>query len=926
VTAPLTFFFTDLENSTTLWEQFPDDMRGVAARHDALMRETIELHRGRVVKTTGDGFHAAFELPSDGVAAALAGQRAIRAEAWPDVTGPLKVRMGLHTGESQERDGDFYGPEVNLAVRVMGLGYGGQILLSEITAGLVKKSLPENCSLSGLGEHRLKGISYPVQIYQLCHPDLAAEFPELKSMAAFKHNLRRQLSTFIGREKELVDVKRLLQHTRLLTLLGPGGTGKTRLMLQVAEEVIEDYSDGVWLVELAPLTDPGMIPERVAAALNVQEQPGRRIIDTLANTLRHKEMLLLLDNVEHIVRESAEFSEHVLEHCPKLNILVTGREALFIDGETTVQIPPLSLPEEKQSLEDTARSEGVQLFLERARAVRPEFAITEQNSASIVEIVRRLDGIPLALELAASRLRMLTVEQITDLLNDRFRLLTGGRRTALPRQQTLQALIDWSWQLLDQKERTLLRRLSVFSGGWNLEAAQRITGFEPLDELDVFDQLEQIINKSLITVVFPPSSEARYGMLESIRQFSQDKLLEAGEGETLRDRHADYFVRFAQESEYHLIRESMVPRVHRILLEMDNLRTVMTWTLEDRPELALRISSALLYHWAHWIHPTEARYWLETSIENTRSLLETKPGKDLIPDFIKAQIGLGIIYSLFGENLASAAAFDEGIALARNNGELEHLTLGIAWKANVLLVNRYDISPELEQEVDRALEISERNGFEISEGWLNLVKFYLYVNQREFTTAQPYFQKVIQIARHFNNPRVNANVLQIQARMAALQGDTQAAEAFYLKAIEDFRRINDLRNVLHSNSDLAHLYRRTGNYQEALPLYQESIKRWQEEGSQPAIAHQLECFAYLAITSGNHDHAAALLGRARATREELNAISTDPFEIAEMESAMTELGGAMGEDKRERAMAEGARMSLDEAVALALEGSRLTPK
>ncbi len=293
----------------------------------------------------------------------------------------------------------------------------------------------------------------------------------MKSLAAFKHNLHRQLSTFIGREKELADVKRLLKNTQLLTLLGPGGTGKTRLMLQVAEEVIEDYPDGVWLVELAPLTDPGLIPERVAAALNVQEQPGRKIFDTLADYLRRKELLLLLDNVEHIVPESAEFTERLLEHCSKFTILVTGREALFIDGETMIQIPPLSLPKEQQTPEDIANSEGVQLFLERAGAVRPDFAITEQNGATIAEVVRRLDGIPLALELAAARLRMLTIEQIKEHLNDRFRLLTGGRRTALPRQQTLQALIDWSWQLLDQKERTLLRRLSVFSGGWNLEAA-----------------------------------------------------------------------------------------------------------------------------------------------------------------------------------------------------------------------------------------------------------------------------------------------------------------------------------------------------------------------------------------------------------------------------------------------------------------------
>ncbi|MFO7583821.1 MAG: adenylate/guanylate cyclase domain-containing protein [Anaerolineales bacterium] len=918
MTGPLTFLFTDLENSTPLWENYPVEMRQASARHDALLRAIIEQHRGWVVKTTGDGFHAVFESPADGVAAALAGQLVIGAEPWPETTGPLKVRIGLHTGESQEREGDYFGAEVNLAARVMGLGHGGQVLLSDTTATLVKRSLPENCSLLELGEHRLKGISAIVQIHQLCHPDLAAEFPALKSLATFKHNLHRQLSTFIGREKELGEVKRLLKNTPLLTLLGPGGTGKTRLMLQVAEEVIEDYPDGVWLVELAPLTDPALIPERVAASLNLQEQPGRKIFDTLAGYLRRRELLLLLDNVEHIVQASAEFTEQLLEHCPKLTMLITGREALFIEGETAIQVPPLSLPKEKQTLEEIAGSEGVQLFLERARAVRPDFALTEGNGATIAEVVRRLDGIPLALELAAARLRMLTIEQINEHLNDRFRLLTGGRRTALPRQQTLQALIDWSWQLLDQKEQILLRRLSVFSGGWDLEAAQTVTGFNPLDTFDVFDQLEQLINKSLITVAYPPSGEARYGMLESIRQFAQDKLFEANEGEILRDRHADYFVKFAQESEYHLVRDTMVSWVKRILLEMDNLRAVLTWTFDDRPELALRISSALLYHWAHWIHPSEARNWLETSIDKTRNLTESQPGEDLIEDLIKAYLGLGIIHSLFGENLKSVATIDEGIALAREYGDLERMTHGIAWRINVLIVNQYEISPDWEQEVDRALEISEQHRFEISEGWLNLVKFFLYAYQGEFAKAFPHFQRVIEIAGEFNNPRINANVLQIQARMAALQGEPETAKDYFLKAIDDFRAINDQRNVLHSKSDLAHLYRRTGKFQEARQLYRETIKGWQEEGSLPAVAHQLECFAITAIASGNNKHAARLLGRAKATREELNTPSTDPLEIFEMEQAMKQLAGAMGEVERDRVMAEGSEMSMDEAVALAL--------
>jgi predicted ATPase len=802
----------------------------------------------------------------------------------------------------------------------MGLGYGEQILLSEITAILIKKSLPYDCILTDLGEHRLKGIANPEKIFQLSHPDLKTDFPPLKSLAAFKHNLHRQLSTFIGRDKELGDIKRLLKETQLLTLLGPGGTGKTRLMLQAAEEVIEDYPDGVWLVELAPLTDPNLIPERVAAALEVQEQPGRKIFDTLTEYLRRKELLLLLDNVEHLVQASAEFTEHLLEHCPKLKILVTGREALFIGGERTIQIPSLSLPDPTQNgsdLVELEKCEAIQLFLERARAIRPDFGIRQGNAASLVEIVRRLDGIPLALELAAARMRILTVEKIAARLNDRFRLLTGGRRTALPRQQTLEALIDWSWQLLDEKERILLRRLSVFSGGWSLEATEQICAFEPLDELDVFDLLDQLINKSLVTVQYL-DGEPRYGMLESIRQFGQIKLFEAGEGETLRDRHADYFVAFARESEYHLIRETMLPQVKRILMEMDNLRAVLAWTFEDRPELALGISSSLLYNRAHWIHPSEARSWLETSIEKTRNLLKTEPPKMLVRDFIKAHTGLGVVISLFGDNIASVAILEDGIALAREHNELEYMTHGIGWRTGIILGNRDKIPPVWEEEMDRALEISQQHGFMISEGLLSLGKFFLHANRQEFTTAMAYLQKVNQMVSALNNPRFNAILLQTKANLSALQGDVEAAKKNFLEAIENSRAINDLRNTLHSKSDLAHLYRRNGKLQEALALYRETIGRWQEEGSLPALAHQLESFAYIAISQTKMEHAARLLGKARATRAASNAFSTDPMEIAEMEQAMAQLAEVLGKEERDRVMVEGSEMSMDEAVALAL--------
>ncbi|MFN2224303.1 MAG: ATP-binding protein, partial [Candidatus Promineifilaceae bacterium] len=593
-----TFLFTDLENSTPLWENHPDLMQRLAARHDALMREAIEAHHGRVVKTTGDGFHAVFADASDGVAAALAGQQALIDEAWPAETGPLRVRMGLHTGQSKEREGDYYGPEVNRAARVMGVAHGGQILISQATAALIQHSLPPDVSLIDLGEHRLRGLAVTEHISQLCHPALPFEFPALKSLSVYQHNLPLQLTSFVGRRQEMAEVHRLLKETRLLTLLGPGGTGKTRLMLECAEVLVGGYADGVWLVELATLNDPDLIDERLATTLNVPEQPGRAIRDALVDYLRRKDLLLLLDNVEHLVQGSAELVQHLLARCPQLKIVVTGREALLIPGEVTLQIPSLSLPtsNSQADLEAIAASESVQLFLARAQEVRPDFELRAENAAAVADIVRRLDGIPLALELATARLRMLSVDQIAGRLNDRFRLLAGGRRTALPRQQTLQALIDWSWNLLSQQEQLLLRRLSIFSGGWTLNAAQTVTADGQLDEFEVFDLLEQLVNKSLVTVSHPPAGEVRYGMLESIRQYSRDRLLDSSEEETLRQCHAGYFVAFAEEAGPHLAWSTNRSWVPRVVADLDNLRAALSWALEKRPELALRIAANLFYN------------------------------------------------------------------------------------------------------------------------------------------------------------------------------------------------------------------------------------------------------------------------------------------------------------------------------------------
>ncbi len=822
----LTFLFTDLENSTPLWESFPAAMQQASARHDALLRAAIVAHNGRVIKSTGDGFHAVFASPADGVMGALAGQLALLAESWPAETGPLLVRMGLHTGESRERDGDYFGLAVNRAARIMDCGHGGQVLLSAATAALIRPALPAELTLLDLGDHRLRGLGLPERIWQLCYPGLPAEFPPLRALSAYRHNLPSQLSSFVGREQELADIRRLLGETRLLTLLGPGGTGKTRLMLESAESVLGDYEHGVWLVELAPLTDPERVAERVAAALNAQEQAGRPMRDALVDYLRRKQLLLLLDNVEHLVRECAELAAYLLSRCPDLKMMVTGREALFIAGEVTLQVPSLSLPGSGGGLAAIAACESVQLFLARAQEIRPDFELGAENAPLVAEIVRRLDGIPLALELATARLRMLTVDQIAQRLSDRFRLLTGGRRTVLPRQQTLQALIDWSWNLLDDNERQLMMRLSVFAGGWTLAGAQAICGDVLLDEYAVFDLLEQLVNKSLVVVSYPvtdshpASGEARYGMLESIHEYNRDRLFAAGDGERWRDRHADYYAGFAVDAGPHLLQADMLLWVQRITAELDNLRAVLAWTLEERPDVALRIASSLIYSEVHWLHPSEAVAWLRPAIERARGQLGAEPPVVNMHDYISALVGLVSTLSWIGRRPAVLPLIDEAIALARQHGEERLLAAAIMNKHGGL--GRI-LTGESKQEVQEAITIARRNNFQ-NELFLLLSTYAAsHLAQGRIEEAATLIQEAMELVRRIDNPISSAMIHYGQGFLAQMRGDWAAAREHGLVMLANYEALNAPRSIATGRSFLAHNARYAGELDEAEGYYRQTI-------------------------------------------------------------------------------------------------------
>jgi len=473
----VTFMMTDVEGSTRLWEAHPGIMADVLARHDALAAAAIAENRGFLIKSRGEGdsLFAVFARATDAVAAALAFQQALTRELWPAET-PLRVRVALHTGEADLREGDYYGRAVNRCARLRAAAHGGQVLLTAATQEVVQDTLPRGAGLKSLGEHRLRDLDRPEPVYQLLHPSLPAEFDEIRSAEYLPTNLPLQLTSFVGREKEMADLDELLRSSRLLTVTGAGGVGKTRLALQVAAEMVEQFQDGVWLVELGPLSDSALVPQALAAALKVREEPGRTLVQTLTDHLKPRSVLLVLDNCEHLLDACARISDTILRSCPRVKILATSREGLGIAGEMSFRIPSLSMPDPLQhrTAQSLSGFESVLLFLDRARAAQPSFALTDQNAPAVAQICSRLDGIPLAIELAAARVKAMSVDQISARLDDRFRLLTGGSRTALPRQQTLRATIDWSYDLLSEKEKVLLRRLSVFAGGWTLEAAEKV--------------------------------------------------------------------------------------------------------------------------------------------------------------------------------------------------------------------------------------------------------------------------------------------------------------------------------------------------------------------------------------------------------------------------------------------------------------------
>ena len=596
-TGTVTLLLADVEGSTRLWESEPEPMTEAMARLDRVLGETVAGHGGvrPVEQGEGDSFVVSFPRASSAVACALDLQRAPLA--------PIRLRIGLHTGEAQLRDeGNYMGPAVNRAARLRDLAHGGQTVMSGATHDLVVDGLPEGAWLADLGRHRLRDLARPEQVVQLCHPDLPAEFPPLRSLDSFAHNLPVQLTSFIGRETEMTAVRRLLADNRLVTLIGTGGAGKTRLALQVAAETLAEFPGGVWQVDLTPLNDPAVVPIAVARALGLGDAAQRSTIDTLTRFIEDRQALIVLDNCEHLLDACAVLVEALLRACPVLTILATSREPISVDGEVMWRVPSLSLT-----------GDAIELFTDRARRARPGFVVSGEMAGTVSEICQRLDGLPLAIELAAARLRALSPAEILTGLHDRFRLLAGGSRTAVRRQQTLRASVDWSYDLLTDPERTLLRRLAVFAGGFDLDAAQAVGDGEALARHQVLDQLALLIDKSLVSTE-ESAAATRYRLLETVRQYALEKLAESGEAESVRTRHRDHYLLVAAELEP-AGHEEVDRQLDRVQADIDNLRAAFQWSLETSDaEVALRLASSLQPLWLDRHRLLEGRGWLDAAL------------------------------------------------------------------------------------------------------------------------------------------------------------------------------------------------------------------------------------------------------------------------------------------------------------------------
>jgi predicted ATPase len=746
--------------------------------------------------------------------------------------------------------------------------HGGQVLLSQTTRDLVAGDLPQGTSLRDLGEHRIKDLGLPQRLYQILATGLPAEFPPLRSVDILPNNLPVQLTSFIGRAYEIAEVKRLLSRTRLLTLTGAGGSGKTRLAIHVAADLLERYPDGIWWVELASLVDPNDVPGAVASALKALEQPGRPIGETLADSLSTKDLLLVLDNCEHLVSACAGLADALLRACPKLRVVATSREALGLAGELTYRVPSLSLPDIQRlpAAPQLLDFEAIRLFAERATFSDPRFEITSNSAAAVAQICVRLDGIPLAIELAAARVKVLAVEQIAERLNDRFRLLTAGSRAAIPRHQTLRATLDWSYALLSERERLLLNRLSVFAGGCTLETAEAVCAGSDVEGSEILDLLTQLAEKSLILVEVR-GGEARYRLLETVREYCCSRLRESHEESAVRARHTDFFLAMAERWEPGLYGPREVMWLERLEAEHDNLRTALDWAVDAAPEMALRLAGVVWRFWDTRGFFSEGRARLQRVLAAAQQATRAR---------INALDGAGVLAFRQGDLVAARTLHEEALALSRDLGDrgaiarsLDHLS-------------------------------------------------WIVASQGENEKARGFLEESLALARQSNDQLRICHVLLILGEHARGEGDYDRACKMIEESLPLARRLGSKTTTSTLLVNYGHVMLHHGNIRRAAALFAESLTVARDAGVRRIFRMQLVGVAGVALAAGQAVRASRLVGAAEALGEAMGA-SVEFGDREDYDRITAAVRAALDEGAYQAACAEGGKMTQEQAIESALK-------
>ena len=882
----VTFLFTDMESSTRRWQEYPERMPEALRRHNALLRAAIEAHKGYLFKQVGDSVYAAFENPIDALRAALEAQQALSSQDWSAIGG-LRVRMAVHTGTAEFQDGDYFGVTLSRADRILDMGSGGQVLVSQVAYTLVKDYLPEGAGLQDLGLHSLPDLDEPERIYALRHPSLPTDSPALRSQSVPPNNLPVPLTSFIGRERPMADITRLLTRTRLLTLTGFGGCGKTRLALQVASELLTEYPDGVWLVEVAALSDPALLSQAVASALVLHEEPGRSVLDTVTAHLQSRTLLLLLDNCEHLLSSCAILAHSLLKACPNLRILATSREGMGLIGELTYPVPFLSLPDLRHlpPMLLLSRYEAVRLFVERAIFRQPGFTLTAQNAPMVAQICSRLEGIPLAIELAAARLNVLSVEQIAR-FDDHIRLLVGGDPTGLPHHETLQATLDWSYNLLPEAERTLLQRLSVFAGGWTLEATEQVTAeqgrgewgqvpspLSPVTSHEVLDLLARLVSASLV-IAEDQAGEKRYRMLETIRQYAYGHLESLGQAGLFRERHLDCFLALSEEAVSGVRGAEQAVWLNRLETEHVNMRAALTWCLEspNRVEAGLRIvGRTLVRFWEARGHFSEGRQWCMALLAHPEAQEPTQGRADVLN-------AAGLLAFRQGDYPAAQAQHEQNLALCQQLG----YQAGIARSLN------------------------------------NLGMIHLDLEQYE--QARSLFEQALLLNRERDVPAAQASNLASLGIIAQRQGNLEEARRFQEEARRLHESIGNKGGLIVALINLAVTVLMQGDVECTHALLVESLALSRETGEHWTVPYALSNLAELALQQGRPERAVRLYGAEEVLREAIG-LNLSPRDRQECERGVAVVRSALGEERVASFWAEGRAMTSEQAIVYALEDS-----